>query len=120
MLFGAAIPVLPGKSERVRRFQEEVEPYRYEYETLNARYALEGHSIWLSHELDGSDVIVNVYDIPTIDDLKKMRSREWDMDSPYDRWWVGWVRDVLGIDLIEGSPFLQPPERVFVWSRDDG
>ncbi|MFQ5967909.1 MAG: hypothetical protein ACE5MI_09910 [Acidimicrobiia bacterium] len=71
--------------------------------------------MWINQERDGTDVVVQVYDIASAELLQEMRSRQWDMDSPYDRWWVGWVRDVLGIDLLAEMSLRAPPEVVFSW-----
>ena len=114
MLFGSAIPILPGETDRFLHLGHELEPLRVEYEALNAKYRLNAHSIWLNQGRDGTDLAVNVYDLPP-DELQPMRSREWDMASPYDRWWVGFVGDVFGIDLLEGPPFAAPPQVVFSW-----
>ena len=115
MLFGTAIPIVPGKTDRVRRFAEELEAHRQEYEVLNARFGLSGHAMWINEERDGTDVVVQVYDIPSAELLAEMRSREWDMDSSYDRWWTDWVKDVLGIDLLAEMSLRAPPENVFSW-----
>jgi hypothetical protein len=44
-----------------------------------------------------------------------MAKRQWDLDSAYDRWWVGWVSDVYGIDLLGARTHAGPPEQVLGW-----
>jgi hypothetical protein len=44
-----------------------------------------------------------------------MRKRQWDTSSDYDKWWLGFVRDVNGIDMLQTPPHRAPPELVFGW-----
>ena len=114
MLFGTAVPIRPDRLDRFRRLAEELDEHRGEYEALNRRYGVNAHSVWASHQLDGTPIAVNLYDIEP-DGLEEMKGRVWDLDSPYDRWWVGWVGDVYGIDLIAGASHAAPPEMVLTW-----
>lgn len=115
MLFGGAIPIQPGKTDRARRFAEELEAHRAEYEALNARYGVVANAIWISHSRDGRDIYVNVYDVET-EGRPSMSERVWDPDgSAYDRWWLDWVSDVLGVDMLSERTFRAPPERIFSW-----
>jgi hypothetical protein len=119
MLFGGAIPIQPGKTERARRFAEELEPHRAEYEALNERYGVRQNAIWISHSRDGRDLYVNVYDVEP-EGRPPMGARTWDVaGSAYDRWWVGWVQDVLGIDMLAERTFAAPPEPIFTWRAED-
>jgi len=118
MLFGGAIPILPGKTDRARRFQEELEAHRAEYETLNDRYGVAANAIWISHSRDGRDLYVNLYDV--VPGSPPMSQRVWNpTGSAYDRWWVDWVADVLGVDMTKERTFAAPPERIFEWRADD-
>lgn len=114
MLFGTAVRISPGKLDRFRGLDKELDEHRDEYEALNARFEVRAHSVWASHQLDGTTVAVNLYDIAP-EGLQAMAKREWDLDSPYDRWWVGWVNDIYGIDLVDGSSHAGPPEPVLTW-----
>ena len=114
MLFGTAVRILPGKLDRFRGLDAELEEHRDEYEALNTRFGVHAHSVWAFHQRDGTPIALNLYDIEP-EGLPAMAKREWDLDSPYDRWWVAWVSDVYGIDLLEGSARAIPPERVLEW-----
>lgn len=115
MLFASAVPLLPGKTDRYRGLGEELRPHLAEYSTLNHHYSVARHSYWISHARDGTDIGVSVYDIAS-DGLAAMGSRRWDPQSAYDRWWLAFVTEVNGVDLIEGSAHSAPPEEVFSWS----
>jgi hypothetical protein len=114
MLFGTAVTIQHGKLDRFRGLDEELDEHRDEYEALNARFGVRAHSVWAFHQLDGTPIALNLYDIEP-EGLQAMAKREWDLDSPYDRWWVGWVDDIYGIDLLGGATRAGPPERVLAW-----
>ena len=117
MLFGGAIPIRPGKTDRARRLAEELEPHMAEYEALNAKYGVRSNAIWISHSRDGRDLYVNVYDVDPVGH-PAMGERVWDPEgSAYDRWWLEWVKDVLGVDMLVERTFARPPEEVFSWPR---
>ncbi len=116
MLFGAAKPILPGTMDRARRLATELEEHRVEYEALNARFRLKAHAMWASHLSSGLDLRVNTYDIEP-EDLKLMGSRVFDPEnSDYDRWYVEWCRDVLGVDILASGGFAAPPEPLSGWA----
>jgi hypothetical protein len=71
------------------------------------------HAFWINHGHKG-DLGVSVYDISS-DGLARMRQRQWDTASAYDRWWLGFVQDVNGIDMVQTPPHRAPPELVFDW-----
>ena len=114
MLFGTAVRIQPGKLDRFRELDAELDEHCEEYDALNTRFGVHAHSVWAFHQRDGTPIALNLYDIAP-EGLPAMAKREWDLDSPYDRWWVGWVSDIYGIDLLEGSSRGGPPERVFDW-----
>lgn len=115
MLFSTARPIQPGKLDRARRVTQELEEHRLEYETLNARYQVKQHAMWVSHHPVAGDIYVAMYDIEP-EGLEAMRGRSWDPEqSAYDRWWLEWVEDVLGFDLRTSSGFTAPPEAIFDW-----
>lgn len=116
MLFASAVPLQPGKADRYRNLAAELEPHLPEYEALNRRYEVKSHAYWINHGLE-FDLGVSVYDISP-DGLGRMRTRQWDRQSPYDRWWLGFVNDVNGVDLSQGPAHRVPPEPVFAWSDD--
>ena len=117
MLFGTAARIQQGMLDRFRSLEAELDEHREEYEALNERFGVRAHSVWASRQLDGTPIAVNLYDIEP-EGLKAMAQRVWDLASPYDRWWVGWVRDIYGIDLVGGPSHAGPPEPVLAWRRD--
>ena len=117
MLFASAVPLVPGGIDRYRAIEDELQPHLGEYEMLNHRYGVSRHAFWINHPRNGSDLGVSVYDI-SAEGLAAMRSRSWDRGSGYDRWWLGFVEDVNGVDMTVESPHLASPEQVFDWARD--
>ncbi len=59
---------------------------------------------------------MSVYDIAP-DGLADMRLREWDTASAYDAWWLDFVRDVNGVDMLTEPAHAAAPEQVFSWER---
>jgi len=114
MLFASAVPLLPGRTDRYRALGDELQPHLAEYEKLNQRYGVSRHAYWISHPRNGSDIGVSVYDISP-EGLAAMRSRRWDPGSRYDGWWLGFVKDVNGVDMTVEPAHLAPPEQVFDW-----
>jgi hypothetical protein len=115
MLFGNARPIRPGRTDRVRRLADELGPHRADYDALNAAYRIRSHVMWVSHLVGGVDLWVNIYDMDPAD-MARMRQRTWDPErSAYDRWWLGWVQDVFGVDMRAQGGLAAPPEAVFEW-----
>lgn len=114
MLFASAVPLAAGKTDRYRNLAAELKPHFDEYAALNRRYEVEKHAFWINHTAGGTDLGVSVYDIGE-DGLGRMRLREWDRASSYDRWWLEFVRDVNGIDMLAEPTHAAPPEPVFAW-----
>ena len=118
MLFSSARLIRPGRTERVERVADELAPHRAEYEALNERFGVTAHAIWVNHLADGTDLMVNSYEIDP-DALPTMLARPWRPDdSAYDRWWLDFVRDVIGVDMTAGSGLAAPPERVLEWTAE--
>ena len=118
MLFATAVPIQPGKMERFRLLDQELTSHRAEYEALNDRFGVRAHSIWSAPQLDGTDLALNLYDIDRAG-LQEMARRVWDLESPYDRWWIEWVGDVYGVDLLAPGGSRGAPRPVFEWVRED-
>lgn len=116
MLFASAVPLVQDKTGRYRNLATELEPHLDEYEALNARFQVARHSFWINHARSGTDLGVSVYDIAT-EGLGEMKFRQWDTDSAYDRWWLAFVGDVNGIDMLTEPTHAAPPEQVFAWER---
>lgn len=116
MLFASATPIIPGRTDRYRALADELGHYMGEYEALNERYRVARHSYWISHARDGSDIGVSVYDMSP-DGLGLMKTRQWDSGSAHDAWWLEFVHDVNGVDMLEQPAHREPPELVFSWAR---
>jgi hypothetical protein len=113
MLFASAVPIQPGRTDRYRGLGRELQPHLDEYADLNRFYQVARHAFWINHGQKG-DLGVSVYD-STAEGLAEMRRRTWDQASAYDRWWLGFVEDVNGIDMRDTPPHRAPPEMVFSW-----
>lgn len=63
-----ALPVLPGKAERVRRFQSELEPLRAAYDELNRQATVTRHEVYLPESPQG-DLAITIMeaDDPRLD-----------------------------------------------------
>ncbi len=114
MLFASATPILPGRTDRYRGLGTELQPHIGEYEALNARYGVVHHSYWISHARDGTDIGVSAYDISQ-QGLALMRTRQWDPASAHDAWWLEFVSDVNGVDMLVEPAHRESPECVFAW-----
>lgn len=115
MLFGTAYRIREEKLDRLRGVGDELDPHRAEYEALNHRFRVGAHSIWVHQQADGALIALNLYEIDP-EGLRDMGRREWDLDSAYDRWWIEWVGDVYGVDLLSPSPARKAPEEIFSWT----
>lgn len=116
MLFASAVPLVQGRTDRYRNLATELEPHLDEYAALNDRYEVAKHAFWINHARGGTDLGVSVYEIGA-DGFARMRLREWDTSSAYDRWWLDFVRDVNGVDMLTEPAHGGPPEPVFAWER---
>jgi len=112
MLITVALPVLPGQSDRVRNFATEIAPHIAEFERLNREATVTRYVSYLQ-ELPTGDVELVVMEV---DDPTKFRLAVTG-DTPYDQWWIGYLRDVHGVDLPSMPPdqVPQPPPPTFVW-----
>jgi hypothetical protein len=113
MLFASAVPIEPDQTGRYRGLPRELEPHLEEYARLNRSYQVARHAFWINHGQKG-DLGVSVYDISEAG-LARMRHRQWDTSSAYDRWWLGFVEEVNGLDMLQTPPHRAPPELVFAW-----
>lgn len=110
-LFAAALPILPGQSDRVRAFGRELEAVRDEYDQLNKNATLSRHVVFIQPSPMG-DLAIHVMEG---DDLARIQ-RDFD-DSAHDKWWLGFLKDVHGVDLLNMPEPPQPSEMVFDSSR---
>lgn len=93
-----ALPVLPGKAERVRRLPEEVEPHRAAYDELNRQATVTRHEVYLQESPQG-DLAITIMEAE--DPNRVLRAF---VDTPYDQWWRDWNKDVHGFDPADLRP----------------
>ncbi len=103
-----AFPVLPGKADRVRNFGQELAAHRAEWERLCRECGAFTHFNVTLQEGPMGDLCI--YSM-VFEDPSKVRMSF--TDSPYDSWWLGFIKDVHGFDLAAQSP--PPPPSVFTW-----
>lgn len=114
-LAAVAFPVLPGQSERVKNFGQEVEPHTEEFERLNREAGdFKRFSVFFQ-ETPMGDLALFVLEF---DDPSKMRTSF--TDSAYDTWWLDYLRDVHGIDVRSLPEVPGPPPMVFDWQAGEG
>jgi hypothetical protein len=109
-VFSGAFPILPGKSGRVRNFEQELAPYRQEWDRLSREGTFRFYNVTLQSGPTG-DLAIYAFEV---EDPSRVRLAF--SDSPHDRWWIGYFRDVHGLDLttIDSAP----PPSVFTWTVD--
>ncbi len=105
--FAAALPVLHGKEDEARRRGEGFRRFAGEYERLNREAQLRRHLEFLQETPFGSTMIL-LYEFDG-DGSKLGRAFT---DSAYDKWWVGHLKEVHGID-VTGAP-APPPKTTLV------
>jgi hypothetical protein len=109
-VFSGAFPILPGKSDRVRNFVKELEPHRAEWDRLSREGTFRFYNVTLESLPTGD---IAIYSMEVADPSKARMSFG---DTPHDKWWTGYIKDVHGFDLTEGdSP---PPPTIFTWKAD--
>jgi hypothetical protein len=111
VLIPAALPVLPGQSDRVRNFKTELAPHRDEWERLNRVATVTRYAVHLQ-ETPMGDLAIHVMEA---DDPSRIRDQF--TESSCDRWWLDYLRDVHGLDLRGVLPEEMPqaPPPVFTW-----
>ena len=109
-VFSGAFPILPGKSDRVRNFEQELAPHLKAWDRLSREGTFRMYSVTLQSGPQG-DVAIYSFEVA---DPTKIRTRF--TDSPHDRWWVGYFQDVHGLNLstVPGAP----PPTIFTWMAD--
>ena len=109
-VFAGAFPVLPGKSDRVRNFERELAPHRAEWDRLSQEGTFRMYTVTLQSGPQGD---IAIYSMELAD---PSRARARFTDSPHDRWWVEYMKDVHGVDLdvVQSAP----PPTVFTWLAD--
>jgi hypothetical protein len=104
--FAAALPVVPGKEDAARKRGEGFRQRLAEYERLNKEAGLKRHLEFLQETPMGATIVL-LYEFEG-DGSKLGRAFT---DSEYDRWWVGHIKDVHGLDVSKPTP---PPKTTLV------
>ena len=102
-----ALPVLPGKAQRVRNIGKEIAQHQAEWDRLCREGTFRNYNVTLQESTAGDLCIYSM----VVDDPGKVRMTFG--DGEYDRWWLAFVRDVHGVDLSAGGP--APPPSVYTW-----
>jgi hypothetical protein len=107
-----ALSIVPGQEDRVRNFEQELAPHRQEWERLNREAG--GWTRFSVHfqETPMGNFMVNSWELEEPEKVRQAFT-----DSPFDAWWLDFLRDVNGIDLRNLPPEQAPtpPPLVFEW-----
>ena len=107
--YAFAAPVLPGKTEAVRRLAAEGSgPRRSEFEEFQRRVGITTQKVWLQQTPQG-DISVVYWEV---DDLARVFQELASSDKPFDRWYLQQVKEIHGVDLTQPLP---PNELIFQW-----
>lgn len=106
-----ALPVVPGKTNRVRGLGKEIETVREEYEQLNRRATLNAHRVFLQSTPAG-DIAIYLLEADDFSRVPRIFGA-----TTYDDWWLDWMRDVHG--LSQDQIQLMASEHIFTWTRLD-
>jgi hypothetical protein len=93
-------PILPGKSERYRKFAHEVERRRSEYEASRKRLGITKEMAWIQATPQG-DVAVVYFE--AADPERAMQGLATSQDA-FDVWFRAYTLDVHGLDLTQPPP----------------
>jgi hypothetical protein len=106
-MMSVALPVLPGKVDRVRNIGQEIAGRQTEWNRLCREAGAFCHyNITLQESPNGDLCIYSM----VLSEPEKVRMRFG--DGEYDQWWLDFVRDVHGLDLSNGAAM---PPSVFTW-----
>jgi hypothetical protein len=107
--YSFAVPVLPGKTEAVRRLSAEVSgPRRKEMEEFQHRVGITKQDVWLQKTPNGDMSVVNL----EADDPDRMFRELAGSAKPFDRWYAKQLQEIHGIDPSQPLP---PNELTFTW-----
>ena len=93
-------PILPGKLEAWRRFnQETLGHWRSEHDAANRRYGVTRELAWLQQTPDGDLAIIYL----EVADPERMFQGLGTADTPYEVWFRQQVLEIHGLDLAAPS-----------------
>lgn len=106
-----ATPILPGKLETWRRFNQESLGARLAaHEASRRRLSITRELAWLQQTPEGEIAIVYL----EVEDLERAFQGLGASADPYDVWFRQQVLDIHGLDLTQ-PPEGPPPELAFEW-----
>lgn len=111
MQLAYAMPIIEGKTQRVRDQAKEYDEHKARYEALNTEATVTRHSVWIQ-ETPMGDFEVSVMEV---DDPTKMRLHF--SSDDYDTWWRGFVKDTHGFDPEDVADDFQLPEPIYATAR---
>jgi hypothetical protein len=95
-----AAPILPGKLEAWRRFnQETLGRWRSQHDTANSRSGITRELAWLQQTPDGDLAIIYL----ETEDPERLFADLATSDDPYTTWFRQQVLDIHGLDLAAPS-----------------
>jgi hypothetical protein len=107
--YAFAMPILPGKTEAMRRFiQEVLGPRKRDWDDLQRRQGVTRESYYLQSSPEGDLVIVTGEG--TFAPLSQVLNVE---GNPFDRWFIEQVQDVTGINVLDLGDEM--PEQLGEW-----
>jgi hypothetical protein len=112
-LGAVTFPIVPGQEDRVRNFGQEVAEHQDEWERLNREAGGWTRFVMFLQETPMGNFAINTWEL---EDPSKVRQAF--SDTPYDSWWLDYIRDVFGLDIRNwpsDQPPPSPPPMVFEW-----
>ena len=107
--YSFVVPILPGKTEAVKRLSAETSgPRRSEMEEFQRRVGITKQEIWLQQTPNGDMAIVNL----ETNDVGRLFQELASSDKPFDRWYVQQLKEIHGIDPSQPLP---QNELAFEW-----
>jgi len=107
--YSFAIPILPGKTEAVRRLATEASgPRRSEMDEFQQRVGITKQEVWLQQTPQG-DLSIVYFEAA---DPGRMFQELASSDKPFDRWYAQQLKEIHGIDPSQPLP---PNELIIEW-----
>lgn len=112
---GMVMPVLPGKTEELKKVAQEMKGPRYkEHVETHRGSTISRDTIWLQHTPTG-DILV---DVVAAEDMMKAFGQFVAAKDPYSTWAKQKFQETTGIDFNNPPPGL--PEQVIDWQMGSG
>jgi hypothetical protein len=109
--FASAFPLLPGKTEQFKRFNQEMAgPHRSEFEASLQRQGVTREVVSLQQTPQG-DMGIVYFEAPDIPHVFETLARS---QEPFDVWFREQAKDITGVDFSQPLPG-SPPEVVIDW-----